>query len=980
MEGVKHKQEELIEDQISTVETRVGEKIIPEKDQDLSFEQLKVKYPGRYEHFLDTLRFLKNPENKELASKADHSAKMLNGFVNLSEYVLQAEERVDKTLIPRQVETVNRILGFLERGNTEGHVTLPTGVGKTVIFSKFLQAMTKESGARALVVGPTKIILHQNRWKIDEFGEMEAGAYYGAEKDLSKAVTVTTYASLRNGIQNGDIDPKTFDIIIFDEAHRALGEETVAAIDAFPENVVKIGFTATPEFHEDKTVADLLPIEIDEMSLREGIESNLLAGLKVFLLPTKADISGVERKGKEFDEKIEGIINTQERNALIVRAYKENELFNGKRAVAYCSGRQHAKDMADLFNREGVSAAYVDAFVKDQEREDIFLKYKQGEIKVLCNAEVLIEGFDESEAEVCINAVPTLSRVVAEQRGGRVLRRSKVKDNKIGYIIEVIDEIGQSENTPVLFSEVAGAAEILAPEPEKEEEDRDKIKVTRAPRELSEVEVTNDMVDDPDLIMQLTNRNMRQRFDKIFEYAPKRWVHSRKLAHELAVREGEIRAYAESFKEGNPDWFKRYLTSTDILASHYSPELSDKIRRHFNPDLENMMTPEEYANKHVMKGVDAQKLLKASETLVGEQPIRYEDETYYPEQSYEAAIRKFKDGIRDWEEMLIREAEERLYDDDDRTDEEREAEYWATFDELPNRTKAEDADLPEAARPGPEVPLDEERIIPDEPLVHFRGDEVSKETIEALKQLSPRQQLILKRRFFEDKSYSEIADEFRVTSTNIIQIERKALRLLRHPLRLHLLDNPFETDRDIENAVERDETQKEEWRLEGLSHDAVWKKYQAFEARLARNKAGKEHIGSQEEIFYKKFSVLPYSLLPSHKKIMDDYLYDPNSSKVLKNVLIRGILEKSSRFTPALSEDEEMVALYDIYAIESELRSCQSAIKSGSYTGSDRLKEFEETVRDLRPYMKKYKKHFVHKESDESEDKDQEKSPETEGQ
>src|SRR5437868_11220543 len=37
----------------------------------------------------------------------------------------------------------------------------------------------------------------------------------------------------------------------------------------------------------------------------------------------------------------------------------------------------------------------------------------------LCNARVLVEGFDEPEAEVCINAAPTLSKVMAEQRGGR---------------------------------------------------------------------------------------------------------------------------------------------------------------------------------------------------------------------------------------------------------------------------------------------------------------------------------------------------------------------------------------------------------------------------------------------------------------------------------------------------------------------------------------------------------------------------------
>ena len=159
---------------------------------------------------------------------------------------------------------------------------------------------------------------------------------------------------------------------------------------------------------------------------------------------------------------------------------------------------------------------------------------------MLCNPLVLVESFDEPEAEVCINAIPTLSRVRAEQRGGRVLRRSRIKDNKIGYILEVVDHVGDSENTPVLYSEIAGAAEILPPKmtPEiKTPKEREKKNVRKVKRTI---EITPEVVDDPEEVMRLTNRNSRQRYTRMFNYAPKGWVHVRQLAKESQVREEEI--------------------------------------------------------------------------------------------------------------------------------------------------------------------------------------------------------------------------------------------------------------------------------------------------------------------------------------------------------------------------------------------------------------------------------------------------------
>lgn len=108
-----------------------------------------------------------------------------------------------------------------------------------------------------------------------------------------------------------------------------------------------------------------------------------------------------------------------------------------------------------MFNENGIPADYVSGERQDRE---ILERFSMGEIKVLCNAKLLIAGFNEQKASVCLNLKPTLSRVDAEQRGGRVLRLDKDNPEKHASIVDLVDET--HKNPPVTFAEIAGAARV----------------------------------------------------------------------------------------------------------------------------------------------------------------------------------------------------------------------------------------------------------------------------------------------------------------------------------------------------------------------------------------------------------------------------------------------------------------------------------------------------------------------------------------
>lgn len=723
---------------------------------------------------------------------------------NLDLYLERAQAGADRVLIPRQLETVHKIRDFISAGHKEGHVVLPTGIGKTVIFSKFTEAALLGLPGKALIVGPTKIILEQNQGRLDAFADIQAGAYYTHNKDLSRQVTVTTYASLRKLVKRNVIDPSEYSLLVLDEAHRALGEETIEAVEAF-EGVFKIGFTATPEFHEEKSVADLLPFRIDEMSVREAIKADLLAGLRVYVVTSGVSIEGVELSGKDFEElSLTKAVNIPERNTFIARLYKDPRFYE-KRAVVYSASRDHGKALAVAFEAEGIPVAYIDGTTVD--REDILAKFKTGEIKVLCNVRVLVEGFDEPEAEVCFNAAPTLSKVIAEQRGGRILRRSRVRDSKLGMIVEILDEFGHSTNAPILFSEIAGAAEILSPSIEREMERKPVERKPGTPH--IKPAQKREVIEDSEIIMDLTNKNKRQRFVKMFEYAPKGWVYARKLAHELHVKESEVRNIAESKVAEHPEWFKRYLTPTDILITHYHPKLANEVRRHFVDDLRDLITPQEFAEEVNLEESRVVFMLEASDVASGKKAIRFEDEVFFSEEHL-SIIRKESASIREEEEILAEEAEAIFWSDDERSDEEREADYWSVFEEITSENKGvetpEDEFSEDPLLHSEEViSFDDDIHIPlvqDEHAIPPMSDYIRKKVHKWIRFLPKQYIPSMEGLYVEGMTYAEVAKKIRFSLESVRQKEGRAIKLLRsRKYLLYMWEYSFISDDDFGNFI-----------------------------------------------------------------------------------------------------------------------------------------------------------------------------------
>lgn len=135
---------------------------------------------------------------------------------------------------------------------------MPTGLGKTIIAAMLIEKFYSEK-KRSLMVAPTKPLVLQHAKTIAEstgISESEIGVFTGEidaeERELiwvTKKIFVSTPQVVFNDMRSGVLDITKFDLIIFDEAHRAVGN--YAYVDIAQEYLkykkkLIIGLTASP--------------------------------------------------------------------------------------------------------------------------------------------------------------------------------------------------------------------------------------------------------------------------------------------------------------------------------------------------------------------------------------------------------------------------------------------------------------------------------------------------------------------------------------------------------------------------------------------------------------------------------------------------------------------------------------------------------------------------------------------------------------
>ncbi|MBS0287237.1 MAG: DEAD/DEAH box helicase family protein [Proteobacteria bacterium] len=396
-------------------------------------------------------------------------AKMLD---NLARFKQSAEYKKLK-LHAFQEQAVTNFETHLKSGKNKGFYVAATGTGKTRIFISQILA----TNSKAIVLVPSIALAEQTRDKLqeqlDELGiKKKVGVFADKEKSTGDVI-IMTYNSLKAQLKRPprkrDFDLDQYPMVMFDEAHLALTEKADEIVKDLSQDKVVLGCTATDEYNTKRPKGALKSLKelfgasncYFEYPIDKAIEEDSLSPIHICMVTTDLSLrwkrSRKEKKKggqHEISEKEAAEqINKDKINTVVAEIYANcihpntGERIFGKQAVAFCAGVDHAKAVADKFNQifedndyikqKGlIPAAYISGEMSGEEQKRILDDYRAGKILMLCGSDILVTGIDNPNTCIEFNLRPTRSSVMALQRGGRTVRKSKDMPNKVALIFE----------------------------------------------------------------------------------------------------------------------------------------------------------------------------------------------------------------------------------------------------------------------------------------------------------------------------------------------------------------------------------------------------------------------------------------------------------------------------------------------------------------------------------------------------------------
>ncbi|MDB4938512.1 MAG: helicase, phage associated protein [Labilithrix sp.] len=319
-------------------------------------------------------------------------------------------------------------------------VCLPTGAGKTVIFSHLARLARRQ----VLVLAHREELLGQAREKLERAleGLHVVAVEQGAQRASSEAkVLVCSIRSLHEKRLAKVIENRDFGLVVYDECHHAAADDNLRVLrqlGAFDDRWTGtlLGFTATTERGDGKGLDTVFEKIVYSRSLPEMVEDGYLSRLRGYRISTAADLTRVSGSGLDFDEEqLAEAVDIEERNALVARSIQE--LARDRRTIAFCVTVNHARNLARSLNLLGVPAGVVHGMMPSDVRAAALRDFREGRTHVLTNVAVLTEGFDDPGVSCIAMARPTRNEGLYAQCVGRGTRLAP--DKKDCLVLDFVD-------------------------------------------------------------------------------------------------------------------------------------------------------------------------------------------------------------------------------------------------------------------------------------------------------------------------------------------------------------------------------------------------------------------------------------------------------------------------------------------------------------------------------------------------------------
>ncbi len=320
-------------------------------------------------------------------------------------------------LRPYQQDAVERLRAAFLAGHRAVLFVLPTGGGKTVVFSHIAE-QTAARGKRIAVLVHRVELLEQASRSLDALGVRHGLIAAGRAMNLAAPVQVASVGTLARRLAQLPAD--LFQLLVVDEAHHSNAGQWSQIIQHFS-GAHLLGVTATPVRSDGRGLGEFYGELVLGPSAAWLTANGFLAPARVFAPPSGFQASSLRRRMGDFDlRQAAGALAGTRILGDAVSHYRQH--LDGRTAIAFCCSVAHAQAVAAAFGTQDIQAASIDGSMDPASRRQLLEQLGSGSLQVLTSCSLISEGFDAPAVGGCILLRPTQSEALHLQMIGRCLR------------------------------------------------------------------------------------------------------------------------------------------------------------------------------------------------------------------------------------------------------------------------------------------------------------------------------------------------------------------------------------------------------------------------------------------------------------------------------------------------------------------------------------------------------------------------------
>lgn len=328
-----------------------------------------------------------------------------------------------------QVKAVDEIRESYKNGYNAPLLTMPTGSGKTHVFTYIAEAAAQK-GYKTIIVVHRSYLWKQVSDKLIQTGTphgiIAPGHHIKDEK--IQVASVDTLVRRLDKVRRPNL-------IIFDEAHHVIKNNKWGKVAKYYNSKI-LGVTATPCRTNGTglgmSAGNFFDTLIKGPEISE-LQPKYLSQFKLFAPECKINLKAVKRFAGDYSRK-ELDLAADDRTIYgdVPKTYRD--ICYGLPAIAFCVSVKHCEHVAEEFRMNGISAASVSGKTSEIKRQELFTGLANGKYLVLCSCDLVSEGFDVPVCGAAICLRPTQSLALCLQQWGRTTRIANGKD--FAYIID----------------------------------------------------------------------------------------------------------------------------------------------------------------------------------------------------------------------------------------------------------------------------------------------------------------------------------------------------------------------------------------------------------------------------------------------------------------------------------------------------------------------------------------------------------------